>query len=132
MRERQIVTIGADLYPTFRDRMRDALTRACAASGMERSTIAAKLSEAHSRPTTKHMLDKYLSYNEDIGFRAEEIPAFCCVTGSIEPLKVIAEAVGFELLSPQESEIAEIIRLERKRTALDAEIARLRSRSGIK
>ena len=52
------------------------------------------------------MLNKYASPSDDThSMPSHIIPAFCEITGSQEPMKVLADALGLSLAGPREREL---------------------------
>jgi hypothetical protein len=111
---------------------RDALSQALRKTDVSRHMVAARISELTNHSISKDMLDKYTSSNLDYGFRAEDLTAFCHAVGSIEPFRVLLAPLGYEIISPEESNFVKIARLEKKRGDIDAELAELRHRAGIR
>ena len=111
---------------------RDALSKALRRCKESRWQVAAKISELTGRNISKDMLDKYTSSNPDYGFRAEDLPAFCVVTKTIEPFRVLLEPLCCEVSDPEESKLVKLARLEQKKTRLEIEVARLKAELGIK
>jgi hypothetical protein len=111
---------------------RDSLTQSLRKTNESRYGVAAKISELTNRNISKDMLDKYTSNNPDYGLRAEDLPAFCMATKSIEPFRVLLHALDHEVISPEEGQLVRLAKLTQQRRELDAEIARLEIAAGIK
>jgi len=117
-----------DMSMAFRDSLSKAL-RGCRES---RWQIAARISEAVGRNISKDMLDKYTSSNSEYGYRAEDLTAFCLVTGTLEPFRTLLSPLSSEVIDPEESKLVRLARLERKSAELEGEMAKLRSELGIR
>lgn len=124
----KIIEGSLDLSLIFRD----SLSKALRGSKDSRWQIAAKISELTGHNITKDMLDKYTSSNLDYGFRAEDLTAFCAVTGSIDPVRVLLEPLGCDVLTPDDAGYVRLAKLERENVKLIGEISRLRIHLGIK
>jgi len=107
-----------DLSMAFRDRLSKAL-RDCKFSRWE---TAAKISELTKHNISKDMLDKVTSGNPCYGLRAEDLTAFCFVTGSLDPFQELLNPLGCEIFNPKESARLRLYLLERKKMKLQAEI----------
>lgn len=110
--------------------LRASLVTAIKNCPLSRYQIAAQISELMSRDITKDMLDKYCAESAE-GHRipAEVLPAFCAVTGSREPLVILAEAIGCMLAGPEESREIEIVRLRLEKIRLETKIKSLERRT---
>jgi len=124
----EIIEGALDVSLSFRGALSKAISR-CKDS---RWQIAAKISELTNRNISKDMLDKYTSSNLDYALRAEDLTAFCAVTKSLEPFRVLLEPLGCEVVDPKESKYVRLVRLERENARLQQEIERLRYELGIK
>lgn len=111
---------------------RDALSKALAACKDSRWQVAAQISELTRRTLSKDMLDKYTSSNQDYGFRAEELTAFCAVTGSLEPFRVLLDPLSCDVCDPEDTKHLRLARLNQHKTQILTEIARLERELGIK
>jgi hypothetical protein len=111
---------------------RDAMSKALAASKDSRYQVAAKIAELTKRNISKDMLDKYTSSNPDYGFRAEDLTAFCAVTGSLEPFRVLLAPLGCEVVDPKDSKYVRLAKLNQQKTNLLTEIARIEVEIGVK
>ena len=111
---------------------RDALSRALRGSKDSRWQVAARISELSGHELSKHILDKYTSSDDAYEMKCLHLPAFCAVTGSIEPFRVLAEAIGCEVVDPGESKYVRLARLEAEIKRLEIQKIRLKSELGIK
>ena len=111
---------------------RDALSRALRGSKDSRWQVAARISELSGREISKHILDKYTSSDEAHEMKCIHLPAFCVITGTFEPIEVLAEAMGCEVVGPEESKMVRLARLEAEIKRLELKKLRLKSELGIK
>ena len=111
---------------------RAALSKTISGLDVSRWQIAARISELANRNITKDMLDKYTSSNLDYALRAEDLPALCHVSGSIEPAQILLEPLGYEVISPADGDLVRLARLEKQKIILDMKINDLRRKAGIR
>jgi hypothetical protein len=111
---------------------RDALSKSLSRCKDSRYQVAAKISELTKRNISKDMLDKYTSSNQDYGFRAEDLTAFCAVTGSLEPIRVLLEPIDCDVVDPNDSKYVRLAKLTQEKGRLLTEIARLEAELGVK
>ncbi|MDR2018535.1 MAG: hypothetical protein LBQ00_06670 [Syntrophobacterales bacterium] len=111
---------------------RDALSKALTSCKDSRYQVAAKISELTKRNISKDMLDKYTSSNLDYGFRAEDLAAFCAVTGSLEPFRVLLSPLRCDVVDPHDSEYVRLAKLNQEKTRLLNEIAQVEFKLGLK
>jgi hypothetical protein len=112
--------------------LRDALSRALASCRDSRYQVAAKISELTRHNLSKDMLDKYISSNTDYDFKAKDLAAFCAVTGSLEPFRVLLAPLGCEAVDPEDSKYVKLAKMNQNKARLLGEIARLEQELGIK
>ena len=92
-------------------RLRQAISKAIKASGKDRIDVCAEIYKLTSIEVAKSSLDSWSAESRDIsgdqidyngnrrwGMPAEVLAAFCHVTGSWEPLHIVAEACNFKAL----------------------------------
>ena len=111
---------------------RDALSKALSTCKDSRYQVAAKIAELTRHQISKDMLDKYTSSNPDYGFRAEDLTAFCAVTGSLEPFRILLEPLACEVVDPKDSEYVRLAKLNQQKTRLLTEIAEVELKLGLK
>jgi hypothetical protein len=111
---------------------RDTLSRALSACKDSRYQVAAKISELTKRNISKDMLDKYTSSNTDYEYKAVDLPAFCAVTKTIEPFRVLVTPLDCDVVNPEDSKHLKLARLLQQQKTLAIEIARTESELGIK
>lgn len=124
----KIVEGSLDLSLIFRDSLSKALRK----SPDSRWQIVAKISELTGHNISKDMLDKYTSTNLDYGYRAEDITALCAVTGSVDPIRVLLEPLGCDVLTPGEHDWIKLAKVEKEKAELEREIYRLKEKLGIR
>jgi hypothetical protein len=75
---------------------------------------------------SKHILDQATSSKQEYRFSAEVLHALCVITGSLEPFRVLLNAIGCEVITAEESKELRLMRLIREKERLDKEIERLK------
>lgn len=110
---------------------RASLTKVISKLPNSRWEISARISELTNRNISKDMLDKYTSSNLDYALRAEDLTAICQVTGSIEPVQVLLDPLGYEVISPADSDLVKLARLTQKRAEIEAQMAEIKRRRGM-
>ena len=104
------------------ERLRAALREALRRCPLSRWEVAGRMSLLVGREVSKHMLDAYTAETKEAHrFPAEWLPAFCEVTGSTEPLRLLAEAAGMFALPGPEALRAEVQRLREQEARIRAE-----------
>jgi len=100
------------------DNLRDAMRAAIKASPLSRYQIAGEMSNLLSETITKEQIDSWTRESDRINGRperhipAEYLPAFCQVTGSTDPLKVMGTACGIFVMPGPEALRAEIQKID--------------------
>lgn len=103
------------------ERLRGALRSAVKGSLLSRDQIADEMSHLCGQGITKQVIDSWTREDQDAPnegkkiqrhIPAEYLPAFCKVTHSLEPLRIITEAAGFFLSPGPDALRAEIQRLD--------------------
>ena len=80
---------------------------------LSRWEVAAKMSELLDVEITKSQLDSWTAESkEGHRFPAEYLPAFCRVTGYLEPLRIMAELVDCYLLESKEALLADLGKID--------------------
>lgn len=111
---------------------RQGLSRAISACGMNRYHIAAEISRLTQSNISKDMLDKYTSSDLSYGLRAEIIPAFCHVTGTLDPVRQLVDPLGADVINPEDRDLLELARLLEEQKKIESKIMNIRARRGIK
>ncbi len=101
---------------------KQSLSRAIAGCGKDRYLIAAEISRATQRDVSKEMLDKYTSSDAAYRLPAEVLPAFCHVTGSLEPFRYLLDPLGSDVLNPDDRDLIELARLQEQQKAIETKI----------
>jgi hypothetical protein len=110
-------------------RLKSALTEAIKGCRHSRYEIAAKVSELTGKDLSKTMLDQYTAESKEAyHFPAEMLTAFCRVTGSTEPMAVLLGPLGCSILSGDEAQDIEILRMERKIAEWQRKVQELKGR----
>lgn len=84
-----------DILQGFRHSLKQAIN----ASGKDKYSIIAEMGLLMNDGKLEYSApEKWTSKNESEGLPAEFLPAFCKATGTIEPLRFLAEAAGCTLI----------------------------------
>lgn len=108
-------------------RLRNALAEAVKTSGYSRDELVAMVFGLTGIKISKHMLDQMTAPSKkDYRFPAEILPAFCFVAGDFEPLRILVETAGFEMIGEDEAKKLKIAQLEEKKKMIEKEIEELK------
>ena len=114
--------IGPELLGAINTALREARAR-----GLSRDRIVDRMNAClpeRERPVTKRQLDSWTAVCKEFHpFPVDCLAAFCWATGSDEPLRVLARALGFDLVDAREQAAKELGEAQ-------VAIARLRRKSG--
>ena len=95
------LNIGLELMGALNTAIREARCH-----GLGRERIVERMNRAlpeQGKPLTKRQLDCWTAASKEFShFPAEYLPAFCWATGSDAPLRVLAQALGYELVDARE------------------------------
>lgn len=105
---------------------RQAVSEAIRRSQYSREQIVEMIDVLTGVRISKHILDQATSSKQEYRFPAEVLHAFCVVTGSIEPAKILMNSIGCEIIAPQESKELKLMRLMREKERIESEINRLK------
>jgi len=105
---------------------RKALTEAIRKSKYSREQIVSMIEMLTNQSISKHMLDQATSSKNGYRFPAEVLQAFCYVTGSLEPLRVLANSIGCEVIEPKEKKELELMKLIKEKERIEKEIEKLK------
>lgn len=100
------------------DRLRAAIRSAIKGCPLSRHQVAGEMSHLVGQTVTKEQIDSWTRESDEINGRpgrhipAEYLPAFCKVTGSNEPLRLMGQMVGLFILPGPEALRAEIQKLD--------------------
>lgn len=101
-------------------RFRETLKEAIKECPLSRVQIAIKMTELLGREITKNMIDSWTAESREgmNNIWAVDLPAFCHVTGSIEPERVLADVLGSFVIQGEEALLIELARIEEKEQTL--------------
>ena len=101
-------------------RFREALSEAIKNSSYSREQIVAMIFGMTGVKISKHILDSMTAPSKkDYRFPAEILPAFCFITGDFEPLRILVETAGFEMIGEDEARVLKIARLEERKREIE-------------
>jgi len=119
------MSINRDLKVSAK--FRQAITEAVKNSRYSRDEIVSLIYGLTGLKISKQYFDQMTAQSKlDRRIPAEILPALCYVTGDFTPLKVLAEAVGFELVNEEESRELKLLRLMKEKERIEREIAKLK------
>lgn len=99
--------------------LRETITEALKRCALSRYGAAAGMSELLGVEITKSMLDAWTAESKDgHRFPAEYLPAFCQVTGCLEPLRILSNLLKCHLVESHEAMLVELARIERDKRDL--------------
>lgn len=102
-----------------RERLAEALTEALKGCPFTRYEAAARMSELLGVEVTKTQLDSWTAESKEYHrFPAEYLAAFCKVTGSLEPLRIMAELLQCYVIESEEALLAELGKIDQARKEL--------------
>ncbi|NHM25428.1 hypothetical protein G7K71_08470 [Desulfofundulus sp. TPOSR] len=94
-------------------RLRNAISEGLKRSSLSRYEVAARMSELVGVEITKSQLDSWTAESKEYHrFPAEYLPAFCLVTGHLEPLRMMARMLKCYVLESKEALLAELGRID--------------------
>ncbi|WP_028844706.1 hypothetical protein [Thermodesulfovibrio thiophilus] len=111
-----------DVSVEFRKALSDAIRK----SNYSRDQIVEIIEILTKIRISKHMLDQTTSSKQEYRFPAEVLHALCFITGSLEPLKILLNSIGCEVLEPAEAKEFKLMRLMREKERIEREIERLK------
>lgn len=100
--------------------------------GYDRYLVAAQISKATLKDISKDSLDKLLSSNTDYQPSAVQVVAIAKITGSLDPIKYLAEPLGGYVLPPEDGDLVEMARLQEERRKIEQRLQQLQARRGIR
>ncbi|OGQ86873.1 MAG: hypothetical protein A2512_04745 [Deltaproteobacteria bacterium RIFOXYD12_FULL_56_24] len=98
------LNVVAALHAAIREAIRQA--------PKSRETIAEEMTALAGQPISVHQVNNWTADSHPHRIPAELLPAFCQATGSIEPLRLLAEAAGVFTLPGPDALRAEIQKLD--------------------
>ena len=109
-------------------KFRTAIADAIRKSRYSREEIVALIYGMTGLKVSKSILDQMTAASKvQYRFPAEVLPALCEITQDWEPLRILVEASGFEMVDQQEAKKLKIMRLEEEKRNIENEIERLKS-----
>jgi hypothetical protein len=102
-------------------RLMAAVREAIRLAPKSRETICDEMTHSTGQTITVNMLNSYTAESHPHRLPAEIIPAFCAATGSVEPLRVLAEAAGVFTLPGVDALRAEVQKLREEEQKLAGE-----------
>ena len=102
-------------------RIQSAVGEAIRHAPKSREAIAEEMSELAGCAVSVHQVNNWTAESHPHRFPAELLPAFCEATGSLEPLRVLAEAAGLYTLPGPDALRAEIRKLDEESRQLARE-----------
>lgn len=108
------------------DEFRKALTEAIKKSKYSREQIVTLIEMLTNQSISKHMLDQATSSKNGYRFPAEVLHAFCYITGSLEPIKILLKTIGCEVIEPEERKELELMKLIREKERIEKEIEKIK------
>jgi hypothetical protein len=86
-----------------------------------RESIADEMTHLSGQPVTVHMINSWTAESHPHRLPAELLPAFCQATGSVEPLRILAEATGVYTLPGVDALRAEVQKLREEEQKIAGE-----------
>jgi cell division septum initiation protein DivIVA len=105
---------------------RKAISEAIKKSGYSREQVVELIEIMTNQRISKHMLDQATSSKKEYRFPAEVLHAFCVITGSLEPFRVLLRAIGCEVVDPAEEKALRLARLLKEKERIEREIEKLK------
>ncbi|MGE5606274.1 MAG: hypothetical protein ACM3YE_11375 [Bacteroidota bacterium] len=103
----------------FGVQLRNLISEGLKQCQLSRWEVAAKMSELLQIEITKSQLDSWTAESKEAHrFPAEYIPAFCKVTGFIEPLRQMAEMVDCYLIESKEALMVDLGKIKQAKRDL--------------
>jgi len=102
-------------------RLQAAIRAAVKSAPKSRETIADEMAELTGSAISVHQINNWTAESHPHRMPAELVPAFCEATGSIEPLRVLAEAAGVFTLPGADALRAEVQKLDEQAKRIAAE-----------
>ncbi len=118
--ERRKVTEGS---LNVKERLRAALNAAIKQCNLSRHQIAGEMSHLIGADITRTQIDSWTAESKELNrIPAEYLPAFCRATGSIEPMRIIAEAAGAFAMPGPDAIRSEVQRLREQARKINSEL----------
>ena len=100
--------------------------------GYDRYMVAAQISKAMIKCTSKDTLDKQLSSDPQYQPGLIEVAVICKITGSLEPFRYVLEHLGSDVLNPEDRDLIDLARLQEQERVIKAKMDAIRSKRGLK
>jgi cell division septum initiation protein DivIVA len=105
---------------------RKAVSEAIKKSGYSREQVVELIEIMTNQRISKHMLDQATSSKKEYRFPAEVLHAFCVITGSLEPFRILLHAIGCEVVDPAEEKALKLARLLKEKEKIEREIEKIK------
>lgn len=105
-------------------RLQAAIREAVKRAPKSRETIADEMTDLVGQGITVHQINNWTAESHPHRIPAELLPAFCMSTGSMEPMRVLAEAAGVFTLPPPDALRADVQKLREQKRDIEGEIRR--------
>lgn len=118
--EKRKVTEGS---LNVKERLRASLNAAIKQCNLSRHQIAGEMSHLIGADITRTQIDSWTAESKELNrIPAEYLPAFCRATGSIEPMRILAEAAGAFAMPGPDAIRSEIQKLREQSRKINAEL----------
>jgi len=118
--EKRKVTEGS---LNVKERLRASLNAAIKQCNLSRHQIAGEMSHLIGADITRTQIDSWTAESKELNrIPAEYVPAFCRATGSIEPMRIIAEAAGAFAMPGPDAIRSEVQRLREQARKINSEL----------
>jgi len=104
---------------------RRAVSEAIKEAGLSREEVVSLVFLLTGLKISKHVFDQATSSKKEYRIPAEVLHAICFITGSLEPMRVLARSIGCEVVEPEEEKELRLVRLIREKKRIEREIKRL-------
>lgn len=102
-------------------KLRAAVGAAIKAAPKSREAIADEMAQMTGAAISVHNLNSWTAESHPHRMPAEYVPAFCVATGSIEPIRVLAETAGVYTLPGEDALRSEVQKLREQERQIAAE-----------
>jgi len=101
--------------------------------GHDRYMIAAQISKATLKETSKEILDKKVSSDPAYQLTAIEVLAICKIIGNnLEPFRYLLEPLDSDVLNPEDRDLIDLARLQEQERVIKAKMDAIRAKRGLK
>lgn len=109
---------------------RDTIAKTIKKANLSREQVIDGINYLSGLKLSKAFFDQTLSKKLNYRFPAEALPAFCHVTGSLEPLQVLASPLGALVLNENEAKKYKLFKLLEEKAKLEKQIEKLMKEVG--